>query len=176
MKTRKQKEQDIALLKEELVKIGNALVISFQGLTVEKDYVLRKTLREANLGYRVVKNTLSRRAVEGTPLESLKESFVGMSAIAYSETDPVSIAKVLSKFAKENPQIVFKAGVVEGRAINLKDIESLASLPSKEELVSKLLFLLNAPAQRLATVLNAVPRDLAIVINQVAEKKEKGEI
>src|SRR4030095_2514110 len=139
MKTRQQKEQDIALLKEEFVRIDNALVISFQGLTVEKDYVLRKTLREANLNYRVVKNTISRRAVEGTPLESLKESFVGMSAIAYSEKDPVSIAKVLSKFAKENPQIIFKAGVVEGRAINVKDIESLASLPSKEELVSKLL-------------------------------------
>src|SRR5262245_15353264 len=172
MKTREQKEQGIALLKEEFIKTENALVVSFQGLTVEKDYELRKTLREANLSYRVVKNTLSRRAVEGTPLESLKDSFVGMSAIAYSENDPISIAKVLSKFAKENPQIVFKAGVVEGRAINVKDISALASMPSKEELVSKLMFLLNAQAQRLATVIQAVPRNLAIVINEISKQKE----
>ena len=171
MKTRKEKEQDIAVLKEEFSSIGNALVVSFQGLTVEKDYELRKTLREANLRYRVVKNTLGRRAVEGTPLESLKDAFIGMSAVAYSEKDPVSIAKVLSKFAKENPQITFKAGVVEGRAINVKDIDALAQMPSKEELVSKLMFLLNAPAQRLASVINAVPRNLAIVVDQIAKQK-----
>lgn len=171
MKTRLQKDEDISLLKKELDAIGNALVVSFQGLTVEKDYELRKTLREANLGYRVVKNTLGRRAVEGTPLESLKDSFVGMSAIAYSAKDPVSIAKVLSKFAKENPQITFKAGVVEGRAIKVKDIDALASLPSKEELISKLMFVVNAQAQRLATVIQAVPRNLAVVINEIAKQK-----
>jgi large subunit ribosomal protein L10 len=171
MKTRVQKEQDIDLLKKELGTIGNALVVSFQGLTVEKDYQLRKTLREANLGYRVVKNTLGRRAVEGTPLESLKDSFVGMSAIAYSPQDPVGIAKVLSKFAKENPQLTFKAGVVEGRAINVKDIDALASMPSKEELISKLMFVVNAQAQRLATVIQAVPRNLAVVINEIAKQK-----
>ncbi len=171
MKTREQKDTDISVLKEELASIENALVISFQGLTVEKDYELRKTLREANLRYRVVKNTLGRRAVEGTPLESLKDSFIGMSAIAYSANDPVSIAKVLSKFAKDNPQIQFKAGVVEGRAINVKDIDALASMPSKEELISKLMFVINAQAQRLATVINAVPRNLAVVVNEIAKQK-----
>jgi large subunit ribosomal protein L10 len=171
MKTREQKDTDISALKQELASIGNALVISFQGLTVEKDYELRKTLREANLRYRVVKNTLGRRAVEGTPLESLKDSFIGMSAIAYSSNDPVSIAKVLSKFAKDNPQIQFKAGVVEGRAINVKDIDALASMPSKEELISKLMFVINAQAQRLATVINAVPRNLAVVVNEIAKQK-----
>ncbi|MFN0088576.1 MAG: 50S ribosomal protein L10 [Blastocatellia bacterium] len=172
MKTRIEKNQDIAQLREELSGAGHALVVSFKGLTVEKDYALRKSLRDANLRYRVVKNTLGRRAVEGTPLESLKDHFVGMSAIAYSESDPVSIAKVLSKFAKENPQLVFKAGVVEGRVINVADIDKLASLPSKEELVSKLMFLLNAPAQRLATVVNAVPRNLAVVVNEIRKQKE----
>ncbi len=172
MKTRTEKDQDIAQLKEEFAQTGHALVVSFKGLTVEKDYELRKSLREANLRYRVVKNTLGRRAVEGTPLESLKDHFIGMSAIAYSESDPVSIAKVLSKFAKENPQLTFKAGVVDGRAINVADIDKLASMPSKEELVSKLMFLLNAPAQRLATVVNAVPRNLAVVVNEIRKQKE----
>jgi large subunit ribosomal protein L10 len=171
MRTKAQKEQDINLLREEFAGTGNALVVSFQGLTVEKDYELRKTLREAQLSYRVVKNTIGRRAVEGTPLESLKDCFIGMSAVAYSAKDPVGIAKVLSKFAKENPQIVFKAGVVEGRAINVKDIEALASMPSKEELISKLMFVVNAQAQRLATVINAVPRNLAIVVDQIAKQK-----
>lgn len=174
MKTKAEKDQDIAELKEELSKSAHALVISFQGLPVGKDWELRRAIGSANLNYRVIKNTLGRRAVEGTPLEPLKDTFVGMTAIAYSENDPVGIAKVLSKFAKENPQITFKAGVVEGRAINVKDIEALATMPSKEELVSKLMFLLNAPAQRTATVLNAVQRNLAVVVNEISKQKGGG--
>lgn len=173
MKTKEQKEQDLAVLREEFGNMGNALIVSFQGLPVEKDWELRKAMREANLNYRVVKNTLGRLAVEGTPLESLKDHFIGMTAVAYSDKDPVGLAKVLSKFAKDNAQITFKAGVVEGRAINVKDISALASMPSKEELISKLMFLLNAPAQRLATVVNAVPRNLAVVVNQIADKKRE---
>ncbi len=171
MKTREQKEQDIALLKDEFTNTGNALVVSFQGLTVEKDWELRRALEKAELNYRVVKNTLGKLAVEGTPLESLKEHFVGMTGIAYSEKDPVGLAKVLSKFAKENAQLKFKAGVVEGRAINIKDIDALAAMPSKEELISKLMFLLNSPAQRTATAVNGVARNLAVVIKQIAEQK-----
>src|SRR5262249_52271122 len=110
MKTKEQKQQDIVMLKEELDDIGNALVVSFQGLTVEKDWELRRALEKAELNYRVVKNTLGRIAVEGTPLEPLKDHFVGMTAVAYSEKDPVGLAKVLSKFAKENAQLTFKAG------------------------------------------------------------------
>jgi large subunit ribosomal protein L10 len=171
MKTRAQKEQEIAALNEEFKKSGNALVVSFQGVSVEKDWEMRKALREANLSYRVIKNTIGRKAVEGTPLESLKEQFVGMSAIAYSTNDPVSLAKVLSKYAKESDKIKFKAGVVEGRAINVKDIDALASMPSKEELISKLMFVLNSGAQRVASVINAVPRNLAIVVDQIAKQK-----
>lgn len=175
MKTREQKEQAIALLKEEFNQTGHALIVSFQGLPVEKDWELRKALREAQLSYRVVKNTLGKRAVEGTPLESLKDQFVGMTAIAYSDKDPVGLAKVLSKFAKENAQVKFKAGVVEGRAINVKDIDALATMPSKEELVSKIMFLLNAPAQRIAVALNGVSRNLAVVVNEIAKQKGGGE-
>lgn len=151
--------------------MDHALLVSFDGLSVEKDGQLRRALREAQLSYKVVKNTLGRLAVEGTPLESLKEHFVGMTAIAYTRNDPVGLAKVLSKFAKENKQLIFKAGVVEGRPISVKEIDSLATLPSKEELVSKLMFVLNAPAQRIATVINAVPRNLAVVVNEISKQK-----
>jgi large subunit ribosomal protein L10 len=171
MKTKAQKQQDITLLKEEFSNTGNAMVVSFQGLTVEKDWELRRALEKAQLNYRVVKNTLGKLAVDGTPLEPLKDHFEGMTAIAYSDTDPVGLAKVLSKFAKDNAQITFKAGVVEGRVIDIKDIDALASLPSKEELISRLMFLFNSSAQRTATVINAVARDLAIVVKQIADKK-----
>lgn len=171
MKTRAKKQEDLVALKEELQSTGNAVMVSFQGLSVEKDGELRRALEASQLNYRVVKNTIGRIAVENTPLESLKDHFKGMTALAYSPNDPVGLAKVLSKFAKENPKLTFKGGVVEGRAISVKDIDALASMPSKEELISKLMFLLNAPAQRLATVINAVPRNLAVVVKQIADQK-----
>jgi len=171
MKTKEQKQQDIALLKEEFGGADNALIVSFQGLTVEKDWELRRALEKAELNYRVVKNTLVKIAVEGTPLEPLKDHFTGMTAVAYSEKDPVGLAKVLSKFAKDNAQLKFKAGIVEGRVINVKDVDALAALPSKEELISKLMFLLNSPAQRIAIAVNGVARNLAVVIKQIADQK-----
>ena len=171
MKTKDQKEQNIASLKDDFAKSSHALVVSFEGLPVDKDWELRRALQAAQLNYRVVKNTLGRIAVENTPLEPLKDHFKGMTAVAYSENDPVGLAKVLSKFVKENSKLTFKAGVVEGRAINVKDIEALATMPSKEELISKLMYVLNAPAQGLAVVLNGVARNLAVVVQQIAEKQ-----
>jgi large subunit ribosomal protein L10 len=172
MKTRQQKQEELDLLKKEFESTPHALVVGFQGLAVAKDWDLRKQLREAKLNYRVVKNTLAGRAVAGTPLEGLGEHFKGSSAIAYSQTDPVTLAKVLTKFSKENPQFTFKAGVVEGRVISVKDLDAIASLPSKEELVSKIMFLINAQAQRMAVALNGVARNLAIVMSEVAKQKE----
>jgi large subunit ribosomal protein L10 len=171
MKTREQKQEEIEALKQEFGASSNALVVNFQGLTVEKDQQLRRALREAQLHYRVVKNTLAQRAVEGTRLEALRDQFTGPTAIAYSERDAVSLAKVLTKFAKENAQFTFKAGVVEGRVIAIKDIDALATMPSKEELISKLMFLVNAQAQRLAVALAGTPRNLAVVMNEVAKQK-----
>ena len=171
MKTKEQKEQDIAALKDDFKKSSHALVVSFEGLPVGKDWELRRALQAAQLNYRVVKNTLGRIAVEDTPLVSLKDHFKGMTAVAYSESDPVGLAKVLSKFAKDNAKLTFKAGVVEGHAINVKDIEALATMPSKEELISKLMYVLNAPAQGIAVALNGVARNLAVVVQQIAEKK-----
>ncbi|HEX4948920.1 MAG TPA: 50S ribosomal protein L10 [Blastocatellia bacterium] len=171
MKTKAQKQEDVELLKNEFANSNHAFVVQYQGIAVEKDWELRKQAREANFNYRVVKNTLAQIAVEGTPLESLKDQFIGPTAIAYNENDPVTIAKVLSKFAKENPKFTFKAGVVEGRAIAVNEIEAVASMPSKEELISKIMFLINSGAQRMAVALNGVSRNLAVVMSEIAKQK-----
>jgi large subunit ribosomal protein L10 len=122
-----------------------------------------------------VKNTLAQRASQGTALEPVLKGLTGVTSIAYTKTDPVALAKALQKYAKDNPEFTFKAGVVEGRVIQVKDIEALATMPSREEIMSKLLFLINAPAQRLVTAMNAVGRNLAVVIDQgVKESKFKG--
>ena len=171
MKTRDEKQQEIDALKQEWSSTSNAVVVSFQGLNVEKDQQLRRQLREAQLQYRVVKNTLAQRAAEGTALAPLRDHFNGPTAVAYSHSDAVNLAKVLTKFAKENAQFTFKAGVVEGRVIAVKDIQALATLPSKEELISKIMFLAQAQAQRLAVVIAGTARNLAVVLSEVAKQK-----
>jgi large subunit ribosomal protein L10 len=172
MKTRKQKQEDLNALTEQFQNSNAALVIGFNKLTVSKDQELRNQLRDAGAKYKVVKNKLAIKAIEGTPYEGATEHFKGVTAIAFSEGDPVQLSKTLSKIVKDNGDIFnFKVGVVEGKVIDLKQMESLANLPSKEELISKIMFLINAQAQRLATVINAVPRNLAVVFNQVAEQK-----
>jgi large subunit ribosomal protein L10 len=171
MKTKMQKQEELDFLKKEFSDVPHALVVGFEGLTVEADGQLRRQLREAKVGYRVVKNTLGRRAVTGTPLEPLKDSFGGMTAVAWTRDDIVGLAKVLSKFAKENNKVSFKAGVVEGQAINVRDIDALSSMPSKEELISKMMFLINSGAQRMAVAINGVARNLAVVVNEVGKQK-----
>lgn len=175
MKTRQEKDNEIEQLQREFLASPNALLVGFQGIRVADDERLRRELREANLTYRVVKNTLAIRAAEGTPMEQVKDNFIGATAIALSPDDPVTLAKVLSKWAKESPVFKFKAGVVQGRVIEVKDIETLANMPSKEELISKVMFLVNSSAQRLAVATAGVARNLAIVIDQVrAQKEEQG--
>jgi len=171
MKTRDEKQQEIDALKQEWNSTNNAVVVGFQGLNVEKDQQLRRQLREAQLQYRVVKNTLAHRAVEGTALAGLRDHFTGPTAVAYTDNDAVNLAKVLTKFAKENAQFTFKAGVVEGRVIAVKDIHALASLPSREELISKIMFLAQAQAQRLAVTIAGTARNLAVVLSEVAKQK-----
>jgi large subunit ribosomal protein L10 len=176
MKTREQKQKDLNALTEQFQKAQAAMIVGFNKMTVPKDQELRNQLREAGVRYEVVKNTLARKAAEGTPFEQAAEHFKGVTAIALSEGDPVNLSKAISKFTKANPDVfTFKVGVVEGRVVALGDVEAIASLPSKEELVSKIMFLVNAQAQRLATVTSAVARNLAIVIDQVrAQKEEQG--
>lgn len=172
MKSREQKQKDLEALTEQLSNSKSAVVVSFTNLTVNKDQEIRNQLREAGAKYQVVKNTLARLAVKGTPYEEATEHFKGVTAIAWTSDEPVDLSKAVSKFIKENDKIfTFKTGIVEGKVVNFDKIKEIANLPSKDELIGKLLYLLNAPAQRLATVLSAIPRDLAVVLQQVSEGK-----
>ena len=171
MKTRERKQQDLDALTATLQNSTSAMIVSFNNLTVAKDIEFRNRLREAGARYQVVKNTLARIAVKGTDFEQASDAFKGVTAIAWTDGDPVVLSKAVSKFMKDNADnYTFKSGVVDGRLVDIQQLNTIASLPSKEELISKLLFVLNAQAQRIVTVINAVPRDLAVVIKQIGEK------
>ena len=175
MKERKQKQADLDALKVVFGETPNVFLTAFEKLTVQQDYELRKAVRGAGGRYKVIKNTLAEKAAVGTAAEPVMKDLAGMASVAYTKTDPVVLAKALTKYAKDNPTFTFKAGIVEGRVFDVKSIEALASMPSKEEIYAKLLYLINAPAQRLATVINAVGRNLAVVVDQgVKESKFSG--
>ncbi|MBC7900751.1 MAG: 50S ribosomal protein L10 [Saprospiraceae bacterium] len=172
MKSRETKQRDLTALTEKLQSSKSAMVVSFSKATVNKDQEFRNQLREAGANYQVVKNTLARIAVKGTAFEDAAEYFKGVTALAWTDSDPVILSKAISKFIKENADVYqFKAGIVDGRVVNLAQVQSIASLPSKEELIAKLLFVINAQAQRIVTVINAVPRNLAVVIKQIGDTK-----
>jgi large subunit ribosomal protein L10 len=172
MKSRETKQKDLTALTESLAASKSAMLVSFTGLTVAKDQEFRNSLREAGAKYEVVKNTLARIAVKGTQFEEVSEHFKGVTAIAWTENDPVVLSKAISKFMKDNADIyTFKTGVVDGKLVDLKQLTTIANLPSKEELISKLLYVLNAQAQRIVTVINAVPRNLAVVVDQIGKQE-----
>jgi large subunit ribosomal protein L10 len=166
MKKREDKKKDAETLRKELEASKNLFVTGYEKLRVEQDYELRKAVRGAGGKYRVVKNNVAAKASEGTPAEQVLKNLKGMTSLAYTKADPVALAKALTAYAKANPTFTFKAGLVEGRVIDVQSIQDLASMPSKEEIFAKLLYLINAPAQRLATVINTVGRNLAVVIDQ----------
>ncbi len=171
MKSRETKQGDLTALTEKLQGSKSAMVVSFSKATVNKDQEFRNRLREAGAQYQVVKNTLARIAVKGTDFEQASEHFKGVTALAWTDGDPVVLSKAISKFMKDNADVyTYKTGVVDGKLVDLKQLTTIANLPSKEELISKLLFVINAQAQRIVTVINAVPRDLAVVIKQIGEK------
>ena len=172
MKTKAQKQKDLEALTEQFRNAKAAMLVGFQKMSVAKDQELRNQLREAGVSYEVVKNTLARIASQGTELEQAAEHFKGVTAVVLSTGDPIGLSKAISKFTKANPDIfTFKVGIVEGKVVALNEVEAIASLPSKEELISKVMFLINCQAQRLATVISAIPRNLAVVIKQVSEQK-----
>lgn len=172
MKSRDTKAKDLAVLTDSLANSTSAMVVSFSKLTVTKDQEFRSRLREAGAEYSVVKNTLARIAVKGTQFEDATEHFKGVTAIAWTQNDPVILSKAISKFMKDNADIyTFKAGVVDGKLVDLIQLTTIANLPSKEELISKLMWVLNSSAQGIVTVINAVPRDLAVVIKQIGEQE-----
>lgn len=170
--TRAKKTEQVEKLGKELQNVSSLIVTSYSKLTVAQDYELRKALRSSGAKYKVVKNTLVELAAKGTKAEEVLKDLSGVTSIAYTSGDPVALAKALSKYAKDNPEFTFKSGVVEGRVISINQIQALATMPSKEEIYAKLLFLMNAPAQRLVTVMNAVGRNIAVVINQGVEKQK----
>jgi large subunit ribosomal protein L10 len=172
--TKAKKNAKVAMLATELEHSTSAIVGSFKGLTASKDFELRKVIREAGGSYHVVKNKLAAKSSEGTKVEAALQGLKGVSSVAYTSGDPVALAKALSTWVKDNAEFTFKLGIVDGKLINVSEIDDLAKLPGKEELFSKLLFLIQSPAQRLVTVLNATGRDLAVVVNQGIEKGKYG--
>ena len=174
MKKKEDKKKDLESLRQDLEKSKNLLVTGYEKLKVGQDFELRKAVRGAGGHYRVVKNNLAEIASEGTPSEAVLKGLRGMTSMAYTTNDPVALAKALTAYAKANPSFTFKAGLVEGRAIDIKQIVDLANMPSKETIFAKMLYLINAPAQRLAMTINAAGRTLAVVVDQgVKENKFK---
>ena len=172
MKKKSDKEKDLEALKKDFASANNIFLTGFEKLTVQQDFELRKTIRGAGANYKVVKNNLAEKAAEGTPAEGIMKDLAGMTSMAYTSKDPVSLAKALTAYAKNNPAFTFKAGLVEGRVIEVKSIQDLATMPSREEILAKVLFLIQASAQRLVTALGGVGRNLAVVVDQgVKENK-----
>jgi large subunit ribosomal protein L10 len=173
--SRAKKTEQVEKLGQELRSVSSLIVTTFGKMTVAQDSELRKTLRNSGARYAVVKNTLAERAAKGTSAEPVLRSLSGVTSIAYTRGDPITLAKVLAKYAKDNPELSFRAGVVEGRVISIAEIQALASMPSKEEIYSKLLFLMKAPGQNLASAMQAVSRNLAVVVSQGVEQKKFSE-
>jgi len=169
MKKKSEKQSDLDNLKTELAKVSTVILTTFQGITVEDDTKLRRAVQAAGGKYQVVKNTLAELAGTGTAAEGVLKNLKGTHSIAYTQTDPVALAKALTKIAKDVPAFQFKSGVVEGKVISIAEIKQLAEMPSREELISKIMFLLNAPAQRIAMALNALPRNLAVTVSEAVK-------
>jgi large subunit ribosomal protein L10 len=168
--TKAKKAVQIDKLAHELEGSTSAIVGTFAKLTVSQDFELRKVVRGAGGRYRVLKNKLAARASKGTKVEKALQGLKGVSSVAYTGGDPVALAKALSTWMAENAEFTFKLGIIDGQVITVEEVKQLATMPSKEQIFSKLLFLINAPAQRLVTVMNAVGRDVAVVLNQAVEK------
>ena len=172
--TKAKKNAKVAMLASELESSTSAIIGTFKGLTASKDFELRKVIRAAGGSYHVVKNKLAAKSSEGTKVEAALQGLRGVSSVAYTSGDPVALAKALSTWVKDNSEFTFKLGIVDGRVITVEEIDALAKLPGKNELFSKLLFLIQSPAQRLATVMNATGRNLVVVVNMAAEQGKFG--
>jgi len=172
MKKKEDKKKDVDALRQDLARLQNLFVTGYEKMRVDQDFELRKVIRGAGGRYRVVKNNLAEKASEGTPSEQVLKGLRGMTSMAYTTNDPVELAKALTAYAKANPSFTFKAGIVEGRAIDVRAINDLATMPAREVILAKLLYLINAPAQRLLGTLNAAGRNVAVVVDQAVKENK----
>jgi large subunit ribosomal protein L10 len=166
MKKKSDKKKDLEFLRNELSKSNHVFLTGYEKLTVQQDFELRKAIRGAGGVYKVIKNRIAEKAVHDMALADLLKNLKGMTSIAYTSSDPVALAKAITAYAKANPTFTFRAGMVEGRVVDVTGVQELANLPSREEIFAKLLFLIQAPAQRLVTAVNGVGRNLAVVVDQ----------
>jgi large subunit ribosomal protein L10 len=172
MKNKEDKKKEVESLRGELERAPHFFVAGFEKLKVEQDFELRKAVRAAGGRYRVVKNNLVEKAAQGTKAQELVKGLVGMTSLAYTDNDPVALARALTIYARNNPTFTFKAGMVEGRAVDVRTISDLANMPSKPELIARLTWLMQSPAQRLAAALNGVARNLAVVLDQAIKENK----
>jgi large subunit ribosomal protein L10 len=172
MKKKPEKQKDLDALKKEFERTRNIFLTGYEKMTVQQDFELRKIVRDAGGRYRVIKNNLAEKASEGTAAQNLMKDLAGMTSMAYTIKDPVALAKALTAYAKTNPIFTFKAGLVEGRVVDVKSIQDLATMPPREEILAKLLFLINASAQQLVTAVGGVSRNLAVVIDQGVQENK----
>jgi len=171
-----EKAKQVDAFREELSRAKSVILSQFEGITVAQDFDLRRKVAAAGAKYQVVKNSLIERAAQGTPAEPLVlGKLKGTTSLAVTDADPVALAKALTAYAKENPVLVFKSGIVEGRVVSLAELSALATLPSRETLLGKALFLINSPATRVASAVSAVARNLAFVIKQAVDEKKFAE-
>lgn len=169
--SRAQKEKLVESYQKGLATAPHAFVLGYEGISVPQVTELRAKIRESGASYTVVKNRLALRAIEGQPLEGLKEQFSGPTAVAYCNEQPVALAKTLTDFAKDVPGMEFKGGLLDGNQVAVEQIKEIANLPTRDELIAKLLYLLQSPVTRLVRTLAAVPRDFVVVLGQVAKQK-----